>query len=56
MNKTVLLVIAILAIAASIAMKVMAKSSHLTELDSYWWIPLPLALICLVIAASKKNN
>jgi hypothetical protein len=56
MNKNVLLVIAVLAIAASIAMKVMAKNSHLTELATYWWIPLPLALICLILASTKKNG
>jgi hypothetical protein len=56
MSKNILLVVAVLAIAASIFMKVMARNSHLTELASYWWIPLPLALICLIFAGSKKNT
>ena len=56
MNRTVLLVIAVLALTASIGMKVMAKDSHLTELADYWWIPLPLALICLIVANAPKKQ
>ena len=56
MNKTVLIVIAVLAITASVAMKVMAKDSHLTELADYWWIPLPIALLCLIGASVQKKS
>jgi hypothetical protein len=56
MNKNFLNIVGILAIAASIAMKVMSRGSHLTELASYWWIPLPLALICFIAAAAPKKE
>jgi hypothetical protein len=55
MNKNALYIIAILACAAAIGMKVMAKNSRTTELENYWWIPLPVALICLVIAGARKQ-
>ena len=46
MNKTFLLVLGFLALTASLAMKILGnKSSHLSELQQYWWIPLPLALL-----------
>ena len=54
MNKTLLLMLAVLAVAASIGMKVMSKDSHLTELADFWWTPLPLALILLLLANKKK--
>jgi hypothetical protein len=56
MNKNALYIIAVLAIAASIAMKVMARNGRTTELANYWWIPLPLALICLIAAEAKKKK
>jgi hypothetical protein len=56
MSKTVLYIVAVVAIAAAIAMKVMAKDSHLTELSSYWWIPLPLALICVIGAGTMGKR
>lgn len=56
MNKTLLLVLAVLALAASIGMKVMSKDSALTELEDFWWIPLPLALILLILANKKSKG
>jgi hypothetical protein len=55
-KKTVFSVIGILALVSSIAMYMIGKdSSHLSELKDFWWIPLPLALICF-IAAGKKTK
>lgn len=56
MNKNILNIVGLLAIAASVAMKVMSRGSHLTELSRYWWIPLPLALICFLAAAAPKKS
>jgi hypothetical protein len=60
MNKKLFFgVIGVLAIIASIVMFLMGKnSSHLTELKDFWWYPLPLAVICFLIAASpgKKSE
>lgn len=54
MSKKVFMVIGILAVTASVAMYVIGKdSSHLSELKDYWWAPLPVALICLVLAGKK---
>ncbi len=44
-----------LALIVSIVMlKVGSKSSHLSELKDFWWVPLPLAAISFFIAASSK--
>jgi len=56
MNKSVLYVIAVIAIAVSIGLKVMSRNARTTELADYWWIPLPLALICLIAAEAKKKK
>ena len=55
MNKRLFFIIGVIAVAASIFMKIKSNDSHLTELKQYWWIPLPLALLCFVGAASKKK-
>ena len=55
-SKNILIIISILAFSASIAMYKMSKNSHTTEMENYWWIPLPVALICLVIANAKKKE
>lgn len=54
-KKNILVIIGILAIVASIVMKVMGRNSHLTELQDYWWYPLPLALICFLVAGAGKK-
>jgi hypothetical protein len=57
MNKVLLLVLGFLALAAAWAMRIVgANSSHLSELREYWWIPLPLALICFLVAMKKSNT
>ena len=56
-KKTVLSIIGVLALAASLGMYVMGnQNSNLTELKSYWWIPLPIALICFIIAGASKTK
>ncbi|MFZ9386263.1 MAG: hypothetical protein ACO25B_00150 [Chitinophagaceae bacterium] len=56
MNKKILTTIGILALIAALAMKLMGnRSSRLTELLEFWWIPLPVALICLILAARKSS-
>jgi hypothetical protein len=56
MNKKALFgtISALALIAAAVMYKVGNSSSHLSELKDFWWVPLPLAVICLVVAASAK--
>lgn len=56
MNKKVVFgIIGVLAIIASVVMyKVGGNSANLSELKDFWWVPLPLALICFLGAASSK--
>ena len=55
MNKKFLSVLGSLCIIASALMYFIGKdSSHLSELKDYWWIPLPLAVLCFLIAGRKK--
>lgn len=58
MNKKVVFgVIGILAVIASIVMYRMGKnSSHLSELKDFWWYPLPLAVICFLVAATPGKK
>ncbi|HPE82774.1 MAG: hypothetical protein KDC94_09715 [Aequorivita sp.] len=49
-------ILAALCLIASIVMYMVGKnSSHLSELKDFFWVPLPLAVICLLIAFSKKK-
>ena len=51
-KKAVFGTIGVLAVVAAIAMYMMGKnSSHLSELKDSWWYPLPLAVICFLVAA-----
>lgn len=55
-RKRVFFLLGALCIAASIIMYMVGKnSSHLSELSDFWWIPMPLAALALLIA-NKKNN
>jgi hypothetical protein len=55
MNKILLLVIGFLALGAAWAMRIIGgRSSHLSELREYWWVPLPLGLVCFLAASKKK--
>lgn len=50
-------VLAALAIIAAIAMYMVGSNSgHLSELKDFFWVPLPLAVICLIIAFGKKQE
>jgi hypothetical protein len=54
MSKKVLSAIGILALIASLAMYMVGKNSaNLSELKDYWWAPLPVALICFLVASKK---
>ncbi len=42
---------------ASIVMyQIGSNSSHLSELADYFYVPLPLAAVCLVVGVKKMNN
>lgn len=54
-RKSVFFLLGALCIAASIIMYLVGKnSSHLSELSDFWWIPMPLAALALLIANKKK--
>ena len=56
-KKAVFGVIGVLALIASAVMyKVGRSSSNLSELKDFWWYPLPLAVICFLVAVSKKKE
>ncbi|MER3499000.1 MAG: hypothetical protein C4308_10375 [Chitinophagaceae bacterium] len=56
-KKTVFALIGGLALIAALAMYIMGnKNSHLTELQTFWWIPLPVALIYFVAASMSKTQ
>jgi hypothetical protein len=56
-KKAVFGVIGVLAIIASIVMYTIGKkSSHLSELKDFWWYPLPLAVICFLVAAAPGKK
>ncbi|MEP6700669.1 MAG: hypothetical protein ABJA85_05115 [Bacteroidota bacterium] len=56
-KKAVFGIIGVLALVASAVMyKVGHSSSHLSELKSFWWVPLPLAIICFLVAGSSKSK
>jgi hypothetical protein len=53
-KKSLFYILGVLCIVASAAMYFIGKnSSHLSELSDFWWIPLPLAAIALLIANKK---
>ncbi len=48
---------AALCVAASLLMyKVGNSSAHLSELADFWWVPLPLAILALLIGLRKTNQ
>jgi len=56
MNKKVVFgILGVLCLVACIAMYVIGgNNANLTELRDYWWMPLPLAAILLLLAAKSK--
>jgi hypothetical protein len=53
MNKKTLYILGVLCIIASAAMYFMGKDPKLTELGEFWWIPLPIAALLLIVASRK---
>ncbi len=48
-------ILGVLCIAASVTMYLMGKNnSHLTELNDFWWMPLPVGAIALLLASRTK--
>jgi hypothetical protein len=56
MNKRSLFyALGLLCIVASVAMYMIGKnSSHLSELKDFWWVPLPLGAISLLLASKRS--
>jgi hypothetical protein len=55
-KKGIWYVLGLLCIAAAAAMFFIGKSSsHLSELKDFWWTPLPLGLIALLLANRAKQ-
>ncbi len=54
-KKTLFGILGVLCLAASAAMYFIGKnSSHLSELKDFWWIPLPLGALALLLAGKSK--
>ena len=54
-RKSLFYMLGVLCIVASIAMYFIGKeSSHLSELKDFWWMPLPLAALALIVEKRKK--
>jgi ATP adenylyltransferase/5',5'''-P-1,P-4-tetraphosphate phosphorylase II len=54
-KKTIYYLLGVLCIAASFVMYIIGKNSgHLSELKDFWWMPLPLAALALLVANRKK--
>ncbi|MBL0145498.1 MAG: hypothetical protein IPP48_06790 [Chitinophagaceae bacterium] len=54
-KKSLFSVLAVLCIVASVAMYMIGKnSSHLSELKDFWWMPLPLGAISLLLASKRS--
>ncbi len=53
--KVVYIVLGLIAIGASIGMYIVGSgSSHLDELLQFFWIPLPLGVLLLIMGAKQK--
>lgn len=54
-KKTIYGALGVLCIAAAVAMYMIGKdSSHLSELKDFWWMPLPLGALLLLLASRTK--
>ncbi len=55
-KKTLYAVLGALSLIASITMYMIGNnSSHLSELKDFWWIPLPLAALFLMLASRASK-
>ncbi len=53
-KKSLFYILGVLCLVASAAMYFIGKeSSHLSELKDFWWIPLPLGALALLMASRK---
>jgi hypothetical protein len=53
-KKSLFYILGVLCLVAAAAMYFIGKdSSHLSELKDFWWIPLPLGALCLLMASRK---
>lgn len=53
-RKTIFYILGVVCIIAAAAMYFMGKEdSKLSELQDFWWIPLPIAAIALLVANKK---
>ncbi len=56
MKKNLFLALSILCFVAAAAMyKIGNDSSHLSELKDFFWVPLPLGIICFIIYSKKQK-
>ncbi len=54
-KKSIYGILGVLCVVASISMYMIGKnSSHLSELKDFWWMPLPLAALLLLLASKTK--
>lgn len=53
--KVLLIILGVLAFAASAIMFYLRNDSHLSELGDFWWMPLPLGGIAIALAMRKKE-
>ncbi len=55
--KKIAIILSVLCLIASLVMyKVGNSSSHLSELADFWWVPLPLAILALLMGLRKTNQ
>jgi hypothetical protein len=53
-KKSLFYILGVLCLVASAAMYFIgSKNDHLTELKQFWWIPLPLGALALLMANRK---
>jgi peptidoglycan/LPS O-acetylase OafA/YrhL len=54
-KKTILIIVAVLCLVAAFIMWSFRHDSHLSELGDFAWVPVPLGIICILLAAKSKK-
>ncbi len=54
-KKTVFIIVAVLCFVAAFVMWNFRNDSHLSELGDFAWVPVPLGIICILLAAKSKK-
>jgi hypothetical protein len=54
--KPALTFVGLLALVAAIYMYIKKGNPRMTELENYWWIPLPIALICFIVVGNSRKK